>query len=58
MKKLAPDWHAGLSACRRRTDGDRLDLDALFDVSIIGVVRVLMGEHSLAAECVDESGAT
>jgi hypothetical protein len=40
--------------CCGHTDGDRLDLDAILDVSSVGIVRVLVGEDTLAAEGVDE----
>ena len=40
-----------------RTNGDRLDLDALFDMGSGRVIRLLVAEHGLAAECVDEGGS-
>jgi len=39
-----------------RTNSDGLDLDAFLDVSAGGIVRFLVSEHRLAAECVDEGG--
>jgi hypothetical protein len=39
-----------------RTDGDRLNLNALLDVSSGRVVRLLVAEHGLAAQSVDEGG--
>ena len=41
-----------------RTDGDGLDLDALFEMGVGWVIRVLAFQHLLAAEGIDESGAT
>ena len=45
-----------LGSCSRDglTDCDGLNLDALLDVGGAGVVRLLVLEHWLAAECVDE----
>lgn len=39
-----------------RTDGDGLDLNALLNVGGGGIVGVLVREHGLATECVDEGG--
>lgn len=39
-----------------RTDGDGLDLDTLLDMRSRRVVGLLVGEHRLAAERVDEGG--
>ena len=36
------------------TDGDGLNLDALLNVGVCRVIRVLMGEDALAAKGVDE----
>ena len=41
-----------------RTDGDGLDLDALLNMSGGGVVGLLVAEDGLAAEGVDEGGAS
>ncbi len=41
-----------------RTDGDGLNLDAVFDVSIVGIIGILVLENVLAAEGVDKGGAT
>ena len=40
-----------------RTNGDGLDLDTILNVSIGGIVGILMREHILVAECVDEGGS-
>jgi hypothetical protein len=37
-----------------RTDGDGLDLDTVFDVSIVGIIGILVLEDVLAAEGVDK----
>jgi hypothetical protein len=39
-----------------RTDGDRLNLNAFLDVSGGRVVRLLVAEHGLSAEGIDEGG--
>lgn len=39
-----------------RTDGDGLDLDTLLDMGGVGVVRLLVRQDALAAQCVDEGG--
>jgi len=39
-----------------RTDSNRLDLDAFLEMGGIRVVTLLVREHGLAAEGVDESG--
>lgn len=41
-----------------RTDGDGLYPDALLDVSIARIVRLLVVQDVLAAESVDEGSAT
>lgn len=40
-----------------RTNGDGLNLDTILNVSIGGIVGILMREHILVAECVDEGGS-
>ena len=40
-----------------RTNRDRLDLDTVFNMSIGGIIRILMLEDVLAAERVDEGGS-
>lgn len=47
-----------LSASGQHTDGNRLDLDALFDVSAVGVVGILVPENGLTAQRVDEGCPT
>lgn len=41
-----------------RTDSNRLDLDALLDVSAVGVVGILVAENGLTAQGVDEGCPT
>lgn len=41
----------------QHTDCDGLDLDAVLDVSTVGVVGLLVREHRLAAQGVDEGGS-
>lgn len=43
---------------RERTDGDGRDLDTLFDVCGVGILGVLVLEHLLSTERVDECGPT
>ena len=40
-----------------RTNRDRLDLDTVFNMSIGGIIRILMLEDVLAAERVDKGGS-
>lgn len=39
-----------------RTNCHGLDLDAVLDVGAVGVIRVLVADHRLSAESVDEGG--
>jgi hypothetical protein len=39
------------------TDGDRLDLNAFFNMSAVGVIRLLVRKDGLAAERVHEGGS-
>lgn len=48
-------WETG--STRSRTDSDGLDLDTFFDVGVRGFVSILVLQHALAAERVDESGS-
>lgn len=41
----------------KHTDCDGLDLDAVLDVSTVGVIGLLVREHRLAAQGVDEGGS-
>lgn len=41
-----------------RTDCDGLDLDTVFDVGIMGVIRILVLENVLAAKGVDKGSTT
>lgn len=46
-------WLDGLTRVTR-TDGDGLDLDTVLDRRAVGVVRLLVAQHTLAAESVDK----
>lgn len=46
----------GVEVVLIHTDGHGLDLDAVLDMGAVGVVGVLVADHRLAAEGVDESG--
>ena len=39
-----------------RTDSDGLDLNTLLDMGAVGVIRLLVRQNALAAQCVDEGG--
>lgn len=39
-----------------RTNGHGLDLDAVLDMGAVGVIGVLVADHRLSAESVDEGG--
>lgn len=41
-----------------RTDCDGFDLDTVFDVGIVGIIRILVLENVLAAKGVDKGGTT
>lgn len=46
----------GVEVVLIHTDGHGLDLDAVLDMGAVGVVGVLVADHRLAAEGVDEGG--
>jgi hypothetical protein len=46
----------GAEVLLMRTDGHGLDLDAVLDMGAVGVVGVLVADHRLSTEGVDEGG--